>query len=225
MKLNPNLKDWWTEKKRTDLSLSKDKISGAGISLKVILNIVLNKNNRLYSYEGGVHEDNLYILIIKKESHLDKKLPKILRKKSESRLREWFGETIQIEEFIINKKGMELLKVKEEREIVNVLNEDIKYNVYFHDNFIFSMSLISLSNEVIINIIERIKYLHNFYLDSELKIKGFEERVYELLKTKESISLISNPENGKLKIEYKTRSINTFKRLFNFQDKEEIILN
>lgn len=53
MKLNPNLEDWWTEKKRTDLRLSEDRISGAGISVKVVLNKVLNENINLYSYEGG----------------------------------------------------------------------------------------------------------------------------------------------------------------------------
>jgi len=223
MKLNPNLEDWWTEKKRTDLRLSEDRISGAGISVKVVLNKVLNENINLYSYEGGTHEDNLYILIINKESSLDKQLPKILRKKNESRLGEWFGEPIQIKEFVINKKGMKLLQIEEEEEFLDIKNQDVKYNLYFHDNFILSLS--PTNDKIILNLIERIKYLHNFYLDKEIRVADFEERIYNLLKTKKSISIYSNQGDGKLSVEYKIKSKNILKRIFNFQDKKKIIFD
>lgn len=225
MKLNPNLDDWWTAKKRTDLKIDENWISGAGVGLKVVLGILLDSNVNLYTHEAGTHEDDLYILIINKNSKLDNQLPKVVRNSEESRLRKWFGEPIQLVEFILNQEAMKLFEIEKVIDLKDIRNEDIKYNLYFHDNCFFGLYSTPPINKVILNLLERIKHLHSFYLDKEIETKKVEEKIYDLLSNKKSISIFSKEEDGKLRVVYKVRSKKFLKRFFSFTDDEEVIID
>jgi len=220
MKINPNLSDWWTERKITQIKLFDDCISFAGVSIKVMLNLFLQEQYSLFSYLGGPYKDNLYILVVKKNSNFFDDVKKSNYDTIRSPILNWYEEVIEIEEYKITDAIIRKLKVEKEEDIMELDYPFIKYNLILHDNFIFSLK--PISERIIKKLFTQLKGLHSFYLNEDIGSEYFEEKIYERLLLSKDLTIRS--ASTKTYINYREESRNNIKRILKIKENKQEVL-
>lgn len=222
MKLKPNLEDGWTMDGITELSLTETSISGLGVSMKVILHIFKDdKDLVFYSYKP----DDLYeegdIFIFALEKSILKKLD--LEKKTyttgKSPIEYWYGESIDLEEYELTKQLREKFGFSFRKMFESQLAPYIKYNLYFHDNFIFG--LFPINKEILQRVILNIKHLHSYYLDHEIISDEFNTQILRELRKANKIRLRSYKNEGKIVFIKKITALTGIKKFLRLKVKKE----
>jgi len=223
MKLNPNLEDWWTNKGQTALGLHDDSFGGAGVSVKVILEVFDNDDKIVFfSLLGGAHKDDLYVIGVEEDSELLKGVKKEEYKNEEAPIRNWYGEEMRITEFKINQNLKNQLGIIKEEDFLTLNNSNIKYRFYFHDNFIFSIC--PIDEVLLLKILTKIKQLHNFYIDDFITNKKFETIVFEELRKRGNITIESQKKEKRTKLVFMEDSKSWFKKVFKIKEKKAMLL-
>jgi len=218
MKLNPNLEDWWTKNCVTEITIGNNNISGAGISLKVVLQMLINKELTFYSYLGGQYQDNLHILGTKENCLLNFEKSQYINEQSP--VREWYGEELNIQEFkILDPK---LNEDTEEEYFEYYENRKDLFYLKMHDNFI--VYLTPYSDDSLNSLIKNICYLHSYYLNYDIPTDEFLRLVKEKVLNEKSIRIRSDKVNGTTYFDKKEISKNYFKRSLGISDRKKEII-
>jgi len=165
--LDPHLNDWWSRKRLTRLRYRDSSLSGAGVSLRVILPALKALNLTWYSTVYGEYDDNLLLLGCDKNaaSQFDR-----IEYKETSPLQAVCQDTF-LNEYVLTDHIRSALGIRfEENDCIINREESIACQVYVHDNCFFYVRPVdeALSGKLLNCILEQ----HSFYLGQEIDWSG-----------------------------------------------------
>jgi hypothetical protein len=221
--LNPNLQDWWTKNHITDLSVDKDGLCAAGISVKVFIDGYIGDDYNLYSIIEGEYEDNLRVFCVDKKT--DTSPDKVAHSSDTSPICKWYGDIVKLNEFKVTASFRDYLNFPDTGDIEDFYRLPIrnyKYRVNFHDNFIVYFS--PPGPEETAKWLKAIFDVHSFYYGYDIDWTLAIKRSIELLKDGIRLRIRSYPEKGKTLLLDSPSSTSWLGRLFGKKGSEEFII-
>jgi hypothetical protein len=161
--IDPQLHDWWSGKRLTEIRCDDNLISGAGVSLQVILPIFSENNLDWFSKLYGEFDDDLLLLGVNKTSKLpfEKLKYETVSPIQNIYLSNWINEYKLTDDICAN-LGIRFSKTDYSIE----QKTEIAYQIFIHDNVFFS---VEPGDEFIIHrLITNVLEQHSFYLGEEI---------------------------------------------------------
>ncbi len=194
--IDPQLQDWWSRQRLTQLSYHNLSLSGAGVSLRVILEPFKNVGAVWYSKIYGEYQDNVLLLACSPDLE---GLSNRVRCLEQSPIQKLCGETFSkhfIEylltdavayELGIRFEGKDFLVVDQER-----LGNRVVHQIYIHDNCFFYIK--PVKSDLVGRIANCVLEQHSFYLGQEIDWSEISARLTEHLLTLGKIEIQSDPK-------------------------------
>lgn len=203
--IDPQLEDWWSWKRFTDVRYQDSTLSGAGVSLQVILPAFGESELVWFSSIYGDFDDNLLLLGYdrKEAAHFDH-----VRYLDTSPVQTLYRGDFP-HEYVLTDEARLALGVRfEEDEFFIDQEERIACLVYIHDNCFFWIKPISTA--LLERVFGCILQQHSFYLGQEIDWSGISGELTRRLASMGKLELQSDPKRQCLWI----RQLESYRGLF-----------
>jgi hypothetical protein len=203
--IDPQLEDWWSWKRRTHILYRDSALSGAGVSLQVILPAFSESDLIWYSIIYGDFDDDLLLLGCDRNeaAHFEQ-----IRHQETSPVKTFYNGDFPNEYVLTDEICLALgVRLNEDRLIIDQ-EERIACQVYIHDNCFFWIEPMNaaLLDRVFGCILEQ----HSFYFGQEIDWSGVSAELIKRLLSLGELELQSDPKRQCLWIP----QLETRRRLF-----------
>jgi hypothetical protein len=188
------LQDWWSRQRLTQLSYPNLSLSGASVSLRVILEPFKNVGAIWYSKIYGEYQDNVLLLACSPDLEglsdrvrcLEQSpIQRLCRENFSKHFTEYLLTDAVAYELEIRFEGKDFLVVDQER-----LGNRVVHQIYIHDNCFFKPVEDDLLSKIIGCVLEQ----HSFYLGQEIDWSEISARLTDHLLTSSKIEIQSDPK-------------------------------
>jgi hypothetical protein len=187
--IDPQLDDWWSHKRLTELSYRDSQVRGAGVPLKVILPIFLDVNLIWFSRIYGNYDDNIVLLAF------DRTTAESFEKVKHDAI-----SPVQVvydgdfpDEYLLTERVCSNLGMSFDGNGYSIARESvITYHVYIHDNCFFFMK--PADELVLQGLVKNVLSQHSFYLEQQVDWSEVVEEVKTALTSSGEIQLQSHPK-------------------------------
>jgi hypothetical protein len=187
--INPQMNDWWSHKRLTNLKYFKTSLSGAGVSRQVLVQALNVDDVVWFSKIFGECNDNLISVAVDSKTANSFALQKFDELETKSA---FFGKTWN-NEYKLTNEIEEMIGLSITPQDLEIKNSDrILFWISSHDNFCFCIE--PISDEILRNVIKAILKQHSFYLGQEINWEKVEPQIIYLLKEYGEIDLQSDPK-------------------------------
>ncbi len=184
----PQLHDYWTHRRLTELRYADGVISGAGVPLNVIAPALMHLDLSWFSRIYGNYDDNIVLLAF--ESMNASTFPKVKRE-----AKTWagevyegsFGREYQLTDATCRQLGMSF----DGADYSIGRQSDLVHEIYVHDNCFFFLR--PADESILRGIVQNVLAQHSYYLGATIDWSGVLERVKRALMDRGSIRLHSDP--------------------------------
>jgi hypothetical protein len=215
--INPELSDWWSQKRLTRVQYDDKSLNGAGVSMQVITKAFNENEFTWFSVIYGEFNDNLILIAMSNDSA--DKFTKV-KYDAQGRNRVFFGQILKNEYKITHEIASELGLVTR-NDGFEITNKDkFPFYIYSHDNCFFSIE--PISTDLLIQVIRTILQQHNYYLGEEVQWDEIESRLMKIIKSNKQIEIQSDPKKKYVWIPQIERNKDLFWKKFR---KGTIIIN
>ncbi len=175
--IDPQLKDWWSHKRLTEIRYHNSSLSGAGVSLRVILPAFSDSEMIWYSTMYGEYNDN--ILLLGSDTNTASLFQHVEYKET-SPIQVIYKDAFP-NEYMLTDNIRSALGIRFEGNSFFIDHEDrIAYQVYIHDNCFFYIK--PVEDVLLSKLLSCILKQHSFYLGQEVDWSSiFPEIVKQLL--------------------------------------------
>ena len=157
--INPELKDWWSHKRLTNLVYKSTCLNGAGVSMQVITKAFNENEFTWFSVVYGRFDDNL--ILVAMSNDVANKFTKIKYDLQEKK-RIFFGQILKNEYKITDEIASEL-GLTTSNDGFEIMNKDkFPFYIYSHDNCFFSIK--PISTDLLTRVVQMVLKQHNYYL-------------------------------------------------------------
>ena len=156
--IDPQVEDWWSKKRLTEIRQINSSLSGAGVSLRVILPAFRDLDMRWYSTVYGEYDDNLLLIGCDRTPASEFECVKY---QETSPIQALYQDAFP-EEYVLTDNIRSALGIQFEGNSFFIDQEDkIAYQVYIHDNCFFYIKPVndSLLDKLLNCLLEQ----HSFY--------------------------------------------------------------
>jgi hypothetical protein len=208
--IDPKLNDWWSRKHRTDVSAVGTLFKGAGVSLRVFLRALIQKNPTWYSLAYGDFDDNVLLLAIDggtASSFKNKPYPQNGPMQRAGDGREDFAE------YVLSSEIQSALGLSFDGPGFHIEHRDaIQQQIYIHDDCFFAMEPVDETQlrELMHGILEQ----HSFYLGSDVRWDGILDEAVALMNRVENVRIQSDPARQHLILSWIAPGSSLVKRIF-----------
>ncbi len=186
--IDPQLKDWWSRKRLTEICYHDSSLNGAGVSLRVILPAFRGLGMIWYSTVYGEYNDNILLLGCDRNTA---SLLECVRYEETSPVQALYGDEFP-DEYVLTAGIRSALGLGFEGNSFFIDQEKVAYHVYIHDNCFFYINPVkdALLNELLSCILEQ----HSFYLGQEVDWSSIFPEIANQLLTLGRIEIQSDPK-------------------------------
>jgi hypothetical protein len=216
--IDPKLNDWWSRRHRTDVSAVRTVFKGAGVSLRVLLSALIQKDLTWYSLIYGDFDDNVLLLAIDggtASSFKNKPYPQNGPMQRAGDGREDFAE------YVLNSEIQSALGLTIDRNGFHIEHrEAIRQQIYIHDDCFFAIEPVDGTQlrELIHGILEQ----HSFYLGSDVHWDGILDEAAALMNSVENVRIQSDPADQHLILSWIEPGSSLVKRIFRLRRSRRI---
>lgn len=188
--INPELNDWWSNKRLINLKYRESALHGAGVSMQVITKAFRENEYTWFSVRYGEFNDNFILVAICNDDA--NRFKKIKYDELDSK-REFFGQ-ILINEYKITEEIASELGLTTNNSGFEITNKNkFCFYIYSHDNCFFSIE--PISTDLLTRVIRVILQQHSFYQHEDVDWSEIETRLIEIIKSNKEIEIQSDPKN------------------------------
>ncbi len=194
--IDPQLQDWWSRQRLTQLSYHHLSLSGAGVSLRVILQAFNNSGMVWYSRIYGEYQDNVLLLAASSPADL---LSEQVKYTEQSPIQKLCGTVFSdaFVEYVLTDAIASELGTGFEGDDFFVEHQDrfenkVTYQIYIHDNCFFHIK--PVKSDLVGRIANCVLEQHSFYLGQEIDWSEILARLTEHLLTSGKIEIQSDPK-------------------------------
>jgi hypothetical protein len=187
--INPNLKDWWSHKRLTNLRYKVADLGGDGVSMQVLAQAFTENEMTWFSIIYGEFNDNLMLLAL--DNQEAEKFNKTSYDDHDTK-RTFFGSLLKNEFKITGDVAAELGLLVSDGEAKLSNKHKLLFTIFSHDNCFFYVE--PVSDEVLKSIIQAILQQHSYYLGKEIEWKEVETLLIEIIKNNDEVSIQSDPK-------------------------------
>ncbi len=185
--INPELHDWWSHRRLTNLRYKETSLSGAGISMQVLANAFYESEFTWFSIVYGEFNDNLILAAM--DNHAAEKFSKS-KYNDHDKKRAFFGQPWKNEYKFTDEIASELGLITS-NEGYEISSRDISpFYIYSHDNCFFSIK--PISSDLFKRIVQTILKQHSFYLGKEILWKDIEAQLTDIILRNKEIDIQSD---------------------------------
>lgn len=176
--IDPQLSDWWSSKRLTEIRYDNLSLNGAGVSLQVILPAFLSSEMIWYSTVYGEFDDNVLLLGCRRNTA---SLFEHVKYTGISAVQAIYKDVF-LDEYVLTDNIRSALGIRFEGNSFSIDQEDgIAYQVYSHDNCFFYIK--PVEDTLLGKLLNCIFAQHSFYLEREIDWSSvFPEIVEQLLR-------------------------------------------
>ncbi len=167
--IDPQLQEWWSQQRLSQLSYHNLSLSGAGVSLRVILEPFKNAGTVWYSKIYGEHQDNVLLLACSPDIEV---LSDQARYPEQSPIQKLCGETFSklFIEYLLTDTIAYELGIRFEGEDFFVVNQErlgsrVAHQIYIHDNWFSCIK--PVADDILGKIVGCVLEQHSFYLGQD----------------------------------------------------------
>jgi len=216
--IDPKLHDWWSGNHRTDLSAVGTLFKGAGVSLRVILHALGQKNLTWYSLVYGDFNDDILLLAVDDKtasSFKNSPHPQIGPMQQVSDCRGGFTE------YALNSDIQSALGLSINENNFHIEHREfIQQQVYIHDDCFFAVE--PVGGTELRELIHSILKQHSFYLGSDVHWDGIVDEMAVLLNMVEDVRIQSEPARQRLTLSWNDRHRSLLQRVFGLRRSRHI---
>ena len=200
--IDPQLQDWWSQRRLTQLSYHNLSLSGAGVSLRVILQAFNNSGMVWYSRIYGEYQDNVLLLAASPPAEL---LSERMRYTEPSPIQKLCGDIFSslFAEYALTDAIASELGIGFEGDEFFIEHQDrfenkVARQIYIHDNCFFYIK--PVADDLLGKIVGCVLEQHSFYLGQEIDWSEISARLTEHLLTSGKIEIQSDPKRQHVRI-------------------------
>lgn len=187
--IDPQLEDWWSNRRLTEIRYHHPALSGAGVSLRVILPAFRELGLTWYSKMYGEYDDN--VLLLGCDRNVAAELERVAYT-GQSPVKA-LCECDLPDEYELTDGICAALGIRLDGNSFAVDREDrVALQVYIHDNCFFYVS--PVEDALLGSLLGCILEQHSFYLGQEVDWSGVSPEIERRLRAVEGIELQSDPE-------------------------------
>lgn len=187
--IDPQLKNWWSHKRLTEIRQHNSSLNGAGVSLRVILPAFSDSEMIWYSTVYGEYSDNILLLGCDRNTA---SLVPCVEYKETSPVQAIYKDAF-LDEYVLTDDIRSALGVRFEGNSFFIDHEDrIAYQVYIHDNCFFYIK--PAEDALLGKLLNCILEQHSFYLGQEVDWSSIFPEIVKQLLTLGRIEMQSNPK-------------------------------
>jgi hypothetical protein len=208
--IDPRLNDWWSRKHRTDVFSVGTLFKGAGVSLRVLLRTLIQKDLTWYSLIYGDFNDNVLLLAV------DGKTASSFKNRPHPRngpmQRACDGREAFVE-YALSSEIQSALGLTIDGNDFHIENREvIQQQIYIHDDCFFAIEPVDGTQlrELIHGILEQ----HSFYLGSDVHWDGILDEAAALMKRVENVRIQSDPARQRVILSWIAPGSSLVKRIF-----------
>jgi len=208
--IDPKLNDWWSRRHRTDVSAAGTLFKGAGVSLRVLLRALTQKNLTWYSLIYGDFDDNVLSLAIDGKTANSFKNRPYPQNGPMQRACDGRG---AFTEYALNSEIQAALGLTIDGNGFHIEHrEAIQQQIYIHDDCFFAIEPVDGTQlrELIHGILEQ----HSFYLGSDVHWDGILSEVVALTNSVENVRIQSDPAHQRVILSWIDPGSSLVKRIF-----------
>jgi hypothetical protein len=198
--IDPQLQDWWSQQRLTQLNYHNLSLSGAGVSLQVILQAFKNSGVVWYSRIYGDYQDNVLLLAAFPTAEL---LSERVRYTEQSPIQKLCGNIFSdaLIEYVLTDTIASELGIRFEGDDFFVERQDrfenkVVWQIYIHDNCFFHIE--PLGSELLGRIVNCVLEQHSFYLGQEIDWSEISAALHRQLLASGKIEIQSDPKRQNL---------------------------
>ena len=185
--INPELDDWWTHKRLTNLRYKETALSGAGVSVQVLTKAFNEDEFSWFSMIYGEFHDN-FLLVAMDNQTADKFCRSHYDSGDKERL--LYGQVLKNEYKITDEIATELGIVMYNDDFTILNRNKFVFYIHSHDNCFFWIE--PISSDLLTRIIQVILKQHSFYLGKEIQWDEIESQLVEIIKDKKEVDIQSD---------------------------------
>jgi hypothetical protein len=216
--IDPKLHDWWSRKHWTDLSVVGTAFAGAGVSLRVILHALGQKNLTWYSLVYGDFNDDILLLAVDDKiasSFKNSPYPQIGPMQQASDCRGGFTE------YVLNGDIQSALGVSIDEKNFHIEHRElIQQQIYIHDDCFFEVE--PVGGTELRELIQSILKQHSFYLSSDVHWDGIVDETAALLNMVQKVRIQSEPVRQRLTLSWNDRRRSLLQRVLGLRSSRHI---
>jgi hypothetical protein len=185
--IDPQLEDWWSRRRLTEIRHHDSSLSGAGVSLRVILPAFSDSKMVWYSMVYGGWDDNILLLgcgrnTVSSFEHVEYK--------ETSPVQAIYKDAFP-DEYVLTDSIRSTLGIRFEGNSFFIDHEDkIAYQVYIHDNCFFYIK--PVEDALLGKLLNCIFMQHSFYLEQEIDWSSIVPEIVKQLLTLGRIEMQSD---------------------------------
>jgi hypothetical protein len=186
--IDPQLQDWWSDKRLTEIRYKDLMVQGAGIPLRVILPIFSDLDLVWFSRIYGEFDDN--IILLGCDTNAAAALEKV-KHGSKTPVQSVYDGAFH-NEYALTENVCSALGMRFDGNSYSIEREnEIAYQVYIHDNCFFFIK--PATESVLRGLIENVLEQHSFYLREDVDWSGIADNLERQLIRLGKIALQSDP--------------------------------
>jgi hypothetical protein len=195
--IDPHQTGWWAGQRLTRLGFADRTLTGAGVSVYVLLHAFAGQDLVWYSALYGDHDDNVQLLAVdRRGADALERLPPHRLTMTEAAVG-----SPGIEEYALSDEVAARLGVRFDGEYYSVdRHELIRYQIFCHDDCFFAVEAVE---EVLLKqLLHVILRQHSFYLGTPVDWSGVLDELCEVLVQRETIRMKSNPHRQSVTVSW-----------------------
>ena len=185
--INPELDDWWSHKRITNLRYRDNSFSGAGVSMQVLAKAFNENEFTWFSNVYGEFNDNL--ILVAMDNQAANKFSKTRYEGQETK-RAFFGPPLKNEFKITDEVAVELGFSASDNGFEISNSQKTLFYTYSHDNCFFSIEPVTA--DLLKRVIQAILQQHSFYLGKEIQWQEVESQLIDMIKNNNEIDIQSD---------------------------------
>lgn len=186
--IDPELNNWWSNKRLTHLWYKEPSLIGAGVSMQVLSKAFDGNEYTWFSKVYGEFNDNL--ILIAMENLATDRFNRI-RYSDHEKDQRFFGQYLKNEYMITDEITSELGLTTSNQGFEISYMDKFSFYIYSHDNCFVSIE--PISSELLAGVIKVVLAQHSYYLGNEIQWNGIESQLVDMIKSNKEIHIQSDP--------------------------------